>query len=104
MNLFELQEKMNEIAEEFISDMSEVDATELGIDPRASYRFYVSEDGIACDKSREGSVEYYGGFEYERDYKTTIGEYVFWSVESARIRGHLAHLPEFEHLESEEEY
>jgi hypothetical protein len=100
MKFYDLQEKLNEIAEEFISGMSEVSAEELGIDPRASRMFYASEEGIACDMNRLGNVEYYGGFEYERDYKTVVGEYVFWSVESSRIRGHLSRLPEFAHLES----
>lgn len=103
MEFFELQDRINKLAEEFISGMKEVESSEIQIDYRAAFKFFVSADGIACHVSRLGSVEYYGGFEYERDYKTHIGEYVFWSIESSRVRSHLSHLPEFSYLEEYEE-
>jgi hypothetical protein len=84
--------------------MTEVTASEIGIDPRANYRFYVSEEGIAAPLDRLGSIEYYAGFEYEKEYKTVIGDWVFWSAESSRIMSHLTRLPQFEHLEAPEDY
>lgn len=104
MRFNELQYKLNELAEEFLSDMDEVSAEELGIDTRAARRFYVSEEGIAIEMAQLRSVEYYAGFEYESDYKSVIGDYVFWSADSNRIRGHMSRLEQYSHfVECEEE-
>ena len=48
--------------------MTQVKPTDLGLDPRAGYRLYANDEGIAVPNSSRGPLEYYGGFEYDADY------------------------------------
>ncbi len=63
-----------------------VEAAELGLDPRAACRtMYASPEGILVQGETK-RLEYYGGFEYEDEYKQSYGEFTFWSAESSRVR------------------
>lgn len=80
MNVFEVIEE----AEEKIKNMlgEPVQAKELGLDPRAGYRLWVSDGCIIVEESATGSLNYYGGFEYiskENVYK--IGRFVIYAVD-----------------------
>lgn len=61
------------------NDMTEVSASDLGLDNRAGYRLYVNEDAIAIQKDRDNSLQYYGGFEYiDKEYRAEMGDWVFY--------------------------
>ena len=68
------------------SDMTEVSASDLGLDNRAGYRLYVSEDAIAVQKERDGSLQYYGGFEYvDKEFRREMGDWVFYMKDEYEI-------------------
>lgn len=73
---------IEEIVEQKVySTMTEVSASSLGLDDRAGYRLYVSEDVIAVEKNRDGSLQYYGGFEYiDKEYRKELGNWVFYTT------------------------
>jgi hypothetical protein len=80
------------------------DATKLGLDRRAGYDFYVGDQHIAVKKSQNGSLRYYGVFEYvDADCVQEAGEYVFYSAEDGRVAGHLDTYHDRVPLEPEEE-
>jgi hypothetical protein len=58
-------------------------AEKLGLDKRCG-EVVVGEDWIAtCDPRR---LDYYGGFEYiGREYRLTLGDTVFYSIEDDRV-------------------
>jgi hypothetical protein len=87
MSLGEAIEKIDEIAEELIGEMSEARAEDLGLDPRSCYgTMFVSDEGIAVVKHNDRTLQYYGGFEYvDAEYRYEIGDYVFYSSEAGRV-------------------
>jgi len=71
--------------------MTEVTAEEVGLDRRAAYRLYVSEDTIAVSKDADRTLQYYGGFEYvDKEYRQEMGDWVFYFADDERIGDHLA--------------
>lgn len=59
---------------------------DLGLDTRAGYALRVAEDGVVCPKSSDGSLQYYGGFEYiDKEDRCEIGEYVFYLSSDSRV-------------------
>lgn len=84
-------ESMTEAARRFVGQMSEVQARELGLDPRAFWGYaYVDKSAIVVTKEQARTLDYYGGFEYvDRDYRREVGDYVFYLAEDDRVRGHI---------------
>ena len=84
---------IDELLEEYIdSQCAEVVASQLGLDSRAGYVLYVSHEGVLVLKTRAGALDYYGGFEYvDKDARTEIGEYIFYSCKDKRVRECLNH-------------
>lgn len=73
--------KIDEMAEKFVSALTETNAQALGLDPRAGYNLYVSEDTIVVDKYNDGKLQYYGGFEYiDKTSRYEVGNYVFYTI------------------------
>ena len=90
MNIYDLISETERMAKEAISTMKEVSPTELGLDIRAGYRLYVSDNCIAATKANNRSLAYYGGFEYvDAAYRIELGDYVLYSDEDDRVRSHL---------------
>ena len=107
MNIFDqLDEIDNTVARMVDSSMEMVDPTEIGLDTRAAYRVWITEDAVAVRKTDDGRLQYYGGFEYvDKEYRREFGDWVFYFAEDTRVRDHLSR--RFEHLaesESEEEW
>lgn len=64
----------------------QVKAEDIGLDCRCG-SVWVSDEGLVVSKSMDGSFQYYGGGEYiDKDYRTEIGDYVFYSIEDDRVR------------------
>lgn len=84
-------EAMTEAARRFVGQMSEVQARELGLDPRAFWGYaYVDETAIVVNKEQARTLDYYGGFEYvDKDYRREVGDYVFYLAEDDRVREHI---------------
>lgn len=79
--------RMNGQIERYVVDhMERTDAKSLGLDPRAGYDLYITKDGIAVEKAADGTLQYYGGFEYvSKEFRTELGDYVFYSIEDDRV-------------------
>jgi len=88
MNLGEVIEEINSIADQLVQSMTEAAAKELGIDPRSCYgTVYVSDEGLAVEKRNDRTLQYYGGFEYvDAEFRHELGEYVFYEAEAGRVR------------------
>jgi hypothetical protein len=90
MNVYSLIDEVNELAETFIKGLDEVRAKDIGLDPRAGGRLYISEDVIVVSKHSDRSLQYYGGFEYvDQEYRSEIGDYVFYTADDDRVRNHI---------------
>ena len=89
MNWEELQEKLQELAEEAIEGTTIHGAKEANLDRRACAQVYRGPDFLAIRKATLGSLRYYGGFEYvAQEHTMEAGDYVFYSVDSARVNEH----------------
>ena len=88
MNLHEVIEDINNITNELINTMTEARAEDLGLDPRSCHgTIYTSDEGIAVEKRHDSNLQYYGGFEYvDEDSRYELGDYVFYSADSNRVR------------------
>lgn len=85
--------EMNELVDRYMKGAKEVLPEDLGLDRRAAYRLFVTEEVIAVIKSNDRSLQYYGGFEYvDKDYRIEIGGWVFYSAEDDRVADHLSRI------------
>jgi hypothetical protein len=86
-----LMDEVSNRVERFINrEMEQVYASrDIGLDPRCG-SIYINEDCIAVDKCRQGTLEYYGGFEYvNKDYRYEMGGYVFYLALDSRVAEHI---------------
>ena len=90
-NALDFCEQMTQMANRFVSQMSEVQARDLGLDPRSFWGYaFVDETAIAVIKDQARTLDYYGGFEYvDKDYRREVGDYVFYLAEDERVREHI---------------
>ena len=92
-NFSDITERANELAEDIIADATQVRTSVLGIDARAARNLFVGGDYIAVDKAADGSLQYYGGFEYvDKEYRVELGGYVFYGAGDSRVADHLSRL------------
>jgi hypothetical protein len=106
MDFSDLMELVDEAVETFLSEAREATATELGLDQRALRgTTYVTPEVLAVRPSADGSLQYYGGFEYvSKEHRQVMGGWVFYHAEASRVREHLAHVfPELHEGEWEDE-
>lgn len=93
MTLFELTNKVDEIANAFVEKLAEVQPEDLGLDRRSAYRLFVGDDVIGVPKGEDGVLQYYGGFEYvDKSCRVEIGSWVFYSSEDERVQNCLDYL------------
>ncbi len=61
-----------------------------GLDARCG-RIWVCMDCIAVEQGNDRTLQYYGGFEYvDKEYRTELGDWVFYSAEDERVAEQLA--------------
>jgi hypothetical protein len=100
MDFEDLLDSVNRLVRDFMDKATEVTAEDLGLDRRAAYRLYVTDEVIAVPKGDDGKLQYYGGFEYvDKEYRREIGDWVFYSAEDNRVHGHLDRYNEVEEEE-----
>jgi hypothetical protein len=75
-----LLDNLNWVMQQFINERTEeADAKKVGLDPRAAYRLYVGDDCIIVKRSEDGTLQYYGGFEYiDKHLRHAIGDFVVY--------------------------
>jgi hypothetical protein len=90
MSVFDLIGKFNVEITNFVSqEMTKVNAEDIGIDARCGSLF-IDHDTIAVRKWSDGTLQYYGGFEYvDKEYRKEVGEWVFYFSEDSRIARHI---------------
>ena len=72
---------VNEMVRKFLDGKLEVSADEVGLDRRCGF-ITIGDDFIAKRKGSDGSLQYYGGFEYvDKEMRHEIGEWVFYTTE-----------------------
>lgn len=82
MDIYELFEAQRALGNQYVAGMTEVLPQDLGLDKRAGYRLYINKEAIAVPMSNDGSLQYYGGFEYiDKAYRTAIGDWVIYSLD-----------------------
>lgn len=83
----DLEDQVNSLVKAFTENVRTYKPDELGLDYRAGWGLMVLDDGIACPKGAQRSLEYYGGFEYiDSDDKSVLGDMVFYSSEDERVQ------------------
>lgn len=88
MSTFEFLYDMDDKVFDYVkTNMTETHVDKLGLDIRAGGYVWVDEDTIAVSKTRDGSLQYYGGFEYiDKTYRREFGDYVFYLGDDNRVR------------------
>ena len=90
MNTEELIDVVNITVEKHINKNFEMtQADRAGLDFRCG-GIMISEDAIAVEKYRDGTLQYYGGFEYvDKQFRREIGDYVFYLYDDSRVASHI---------------
>jgi hypothetical protein len=95
-SVFGLLESVNDMVEEYVTNMRLEPASRLGLDDRCG-KLYVDEDCIVARKGLRVDLDYYGGFEYIKgDDRAEIGEYVVYFATSERVADAIECLMEFD--------
>lgn len=105
LSAIDFVDEINEKVRRYVSKLTEVKAEELGLDRRAGWTLWVDEDHtcIVIPKDRDGSLQYYGGFEYiDKEYRNEMGDYVFYSRDTDRVESCFCTLEGKPHLDDEE--
>lgn len=83
--LYEMNERLNEIADELIQDAELLPAYKFGLDERCG-KLYMGKDFIAVPVGRDRTLQYYGGFEYVYPgSRHVIGDFVFYHQDDYRV-------------------
>jgi hypothetical protein len=104
MRFEDLLHDVSEMVSQALAETQSVSPEALGLDRRASWsELKVTDEFIAVPESQDRSMRYYGGFEYViEDHRKVLGDWVFYSVESSRVREHLSNIfPELDHEDYE---
>lgn len=106
MRYEDLLHDVNVLVTAALAEARQVGASALGLDNRACWSYIrVTEEFIAVPLAQDRSMRYYGGFEYvSAEHRQVLGEWVFYSVECSRVRGHLSSVfPDLEEYEDFED-
>lgn len=91
MDFEDLLDSVDRLVRDFMDKATEVTAEDLGLDRRAAYRLYITDEVIAVPKGDDRVLQYYGGFEYvDKEYRKELGDWVFYSAEDDRVYRHLS--------------
>lgn len=76
MEFFELESVIQKSVSTFINCAEEIKPELAGLDKRAGYKLFITEDVIACRVNDDKALQYYGGFEYvEQDCRSVMSVY-----------------------------
>lgn len=91
-SFYEMSERVQETVQAYLlRNCDQVKAQDLGLDSRAGYRLFVNSECIVVSDADDRSLQYYGGFEYvDKEYRTALGDWVFYSADDDRVQEHIA--------------
>lgn len=105
MDFQDLESKIYELVEEYLNgeDTINVAAQKLGLDSRCGNLIVNTLDQvIVVRRSQDRNLQYYGGFEYVKQGRAELGEYIFYSADqSDRVAKCFETLEELEHDQAE---
>lgn len=83
--------EVNDIVTEYVDDnLERIRPEQAGLDARCG-RIWVNRECIAVENGNDRVLQYYGGFEYvEKEYRTELGDWVFYSADDDRVHEHIA--------------
>lgn len=89
-NISDMIDEINDAVERTVREtMQPCKAEDLGLDSRAGYRLFVSEDCIAVEGDGH-LLDYYGGFEYvSKDCVQVMGDWKFYMADDDRVQDHI---------------
>jgi hypothetical protein len=97
-NMMHLEDILAEVemqVEALIHDTETVDAQVAGLDMRCG-DLQIGFDFIAVPNVRDRMLQYYGGFEYvSQRHRHVLGNWVFYTTDSDRVRDHHEQADEF---------
>lgn len=103
MTFEDLLDSVDKLVRAFMDKAVEVTAEDLGLDRRAAYRLFITDEVIAVPKGDDRVLQYYGGFEYiDKEYRKELGDWVFYSAEDDRVQDCLDHYKGAEKAQDEE--
>lgn len=87
MNYKEFTKEINRQAAYYVlSEFYHAQPERLGFESRVG-KVYISADAMAIHINNRRNLEFYGEFEYiDEEHKTRVGDYIFYSGESERVR------------------
>lgn len=89
-NVYNLIDEINQKMIDFVVNMEQIEASDVGLDPRCGY-ININEDCIIVPLFSDRVLQYYGGFEYvSKEYRQPMGEYVIYLGEDDRVRGYIS--------------
>lgn len=90
MEFYEMFAEVEGKVAEFIDNATKIDPERCGLDKRSGFNIFITEDVIACRRSDDKSLQYYGGFEYvQNEYRSVLGDYVFYDGQDERVQEHI---------------
>jgi len=95
MQFEDLLDEVNTVVERFLDGAQEASAQALGLDGRSFWgTAFVTPEVLALRVyEHDRALQYYGGFQYvDAEHRKVLGDWVFYSVESNRVREHLSHV------------
>lgn len=86
MDFCDFEDKITDLVNQFIRDLSRVNAREVGLNERCG-EVYVGDSFIAVKSYNDNRLQYYGGFEYiDKEQRKQYGDLVIYMVESDEDR------------------
>lgn len=84
MNIYDIQESINNLQEDIAAKCKVLPASKFGLDPRCGH-LLCGPDFIASSAPR--LVDYYGGFEYvEAEHVVQVGTWKVYSTDCERVQ------------------
>lgn len=92
-----IKETAEDAIRQMIQGWTMVRPQDVGLDSRAGYDLWISDEGIITTIHSDRTLQYYGGFEYvDKDYRMELGDWVFYSSEDDRVQRCLDYYNEVE--------
>jgi hypothetical protein len=89
---YDIMESADRQVRDMIQGWTMVRPDEVGLDRRAGYDLWISDEGLITSKGSDRTLQYYGGFEYvDKDFRMELGDWVMYSSEDERVQDCLDH-------------
>jgi hypothetical protein len=78
MDFWKFEREATKMIQDVLGEVKTASAVDIGLDSRCGM-LWVSEEFVAVRKYNDGSLQYYGGFEYiDKELRKEYGDFVFY--------------------------